>query len=79
MKPFASRRKQVIALLIIIIAGLSGKLIAQANYTPEVLDRMAKVENNLGSWYRIEGEKPFNILERLEISQYTSREYSSCQ
>ncbi len=67
MNPFASRRKQVIALLIIIIAGLSGKLIAQANYTPEVLDRIAKVENNLGSWYQIEGEKPFNILERLKF------------
>ncbi|HTE23700.1 serine hydrolase [Flavitalea sp.] len=67
MNPFASRRKQVIALLIIIIAGLSGKLVAQVNYSTEVLERITKVENNLGSWYRIEGEKPFNILERLKF------------
>jgi CubicO group peptidase (beta-lactamase class C family) len=67
MNPFASRRKQIIALLIIIIAGLSGKLFSQENYSPEVMARISKVENNLGSWYRIEGEKPFNILERLKF------------
>ncbi|RYY20658.1 MAG: class A beta-lactamase-related serine hydrolase, partial [Chitinophagaceae bacterium] len=67
MNPFASRRKQVIALLIIIIAGLSGKLFSQEKYSEEVLERIKKVENNLGSWYRVEGEKALNLQERLKF------------
>src|SRR3990170_2532248 len=67
MNPIASRKKQLIALLIIIVTGLSGKLFSQTNYSPEVLKRISAVESSLGSWYKVEGEKPFTLEERMKI------------
>jgi CubicO group peptidase (beta-lactamase class C family) len=67
MNPLAARKKQLIALLIIIIAGFSGKLFSQEKYSPEVLARIQQVENNLGTWYHIEGEKPFTLAERMKF------------
>jgi hypothetical protein len=65
MNPFAARKRQIIALLILIIAGFSGKVFSQEKYSAEVIDRINKVENNLGSSLRIEGEKPYNPSERM--------------
>ena len=67
MNPFSSRKKQVIALLIIIITGLSGKLFAQSDYPADVKERISKVENNLGGGIRIEGESPFNLQQRMKF------------
>jgi hypothetical protein len=60
MNPISSRKKQFIALLIIIITGLSGKLFAQANYPADVKDRISEVENNPGVGIRIDAKMEFS-------------------
>ncbi|HMK03887.1 MAG TPA: serine hydrolase domain-containing protein, partial [Ferruginibacter sp.] len=47
------------------------KLIAQQNYSRDVLKQIEEVENNLTGWTKIEGVKPWTLAERMK--QHTTR------
>jgi CubicO group peptidase (beta-lactamase class C family) len=67
MNPFATRKKQLITLLLLVLTGLSGKLFSQGTLTDEVKDRIRQVETSLGSWFKIEGEPGWNVQERMDF------------
>lgn len=66
MNPFAIVNRKLFGFSLL-CSVINVSLYSQNTYSPEVLARINKIENNLGSWFTIEGEKPSTLEARMKF------------